>query len=357
MIPNDFMQTLLSRVDIVDVIDRLVPLKKAGANYVACCPFHSEKTPVVHGQPDQAVLPLLRLRRARHRDRLPDGIRRQGVSRGGRGTRARRRARGARASSAPGERERREQAHGSQRRSLLDRGEVLPRAAQGRRRARSITSRAAGSPARSPRTSASATRPTPGSRSPAAFAALRRPGARDARASSSRATAASATTASATAIMFPIHDSRGRSSASAGACSATASPSTSTRRRRRSSPRGASSTASFSRATRSATPAASSSSRATWTSSRSPSTASSTRSPRSARRRRRSTSQKLLPPHRLGRVLLRRRHGGPQGGVAGAREYAAGAGRRQERALPVPARRRGSRTITSARAARRRSRR
>jgi DNA primase len=45
MIPNDFIQTLLSRVDIVDVIDRYVPLKKAGANYIACCPFHSEKTP------------------------------------------------------------------------------------------------------------------------------------------------------------------------------------------------------------------------------------------------------------------------------------------------------------------------
>src|SRR6266542_5166771 len=45
MIPNDFIQTLLARVDIVDIIDRYVPLKKAGANYVACCPFHSEKTP------------------------------------------------------------------------------------------------------------------------------------------------------------------------------------------------------------------------------------------------------------------------------------------------------------------------
>jgi DNA primase len=45
MIPNDFIQTLLSRVDIVEVVDRHVPLRKAGANYVACCPFHSEKTP------------------------------------------------------------------------------------------------------------------------------------------------------------------------------------------------------------------------------------------------------------------------------------------------------------------------
>jgi DNA primase len=45
MIPQSFIQDLLSRVDIVDVVDRHVKLKRAGANYVACCPFHSEKTP------------------------------------------------------------------------------------------------------------------------------------------------------------------------------------------------------------------------------------------------------------------------------------------------------------------------
>src|SRR5215831_10696091 len=45
MIPQSFVQELLGRVDIVDVIDRHVKLKRAGANYVACCPFHSEKTP------------------------------------------------------------------------------------------------------------------------------------------------------------------------------------------------------------------------------------------------------------------------------------------------------------------------
>src|SRR5204863_4862890 len=45
MIPNDFIQALLARVDIVSVVDRYVPLKKAGANFAACCPFHTEKTP------------------------------------------------------------------------------------------------------------------------------------------------------------------------------------------------------------------------------------------------------------------------------------------------------------------------
>ena len=45
MIPDSFKQELLHRVDIVDVIERYVPLKKGGANYQACCPFHTEKTP------------------------------------------------------------------------------------------------------------------------------------------------------------------------------------------------------------------------------------------------------------------------------------------------------------------------
>ncbi|MFA7268527.1 MAG: DNA primase [Sterolibacterium sp.] len=45
MIPESFIQELLARIDIVDVIERHVPLRKAGANYSACCPFHTEKSP------------------------------------------------------------------------------------------------------------------------------------------------------------------------------------------------------------------------------------------------------------------------------------------------------------------------
>lgn len=44
-IPQHFIDQLLNRIDIVDLIDGYVPLKKAGANYKACCPFHNEKTP------------------------------------------------------------------------------------------------------------------------------------------------------------------------------------------------------------------------------------------------------------------------------------------------------------------------
>ena len=45
VIPESFIQELLHRIDIVDLIDAHVPLRKAGANYAACCPFHNEKTP------------------------------------------------------------------------------------------------------------------------------------------------------------------------------------------------------------------------------------------------------------------------------------------------------------------------
>jgi len=44
-IPREFIDDLIARVDLVDLIDARVPLKKAGVNYLARCPFHSEKSP------------------------------------------------------------------------------------------------------------------------------------------------------------------------------------------------------------------------------------------------------------------------------------------------------------------------
>ena len=44
-IPSEFIQQLLARTDLADLIGRYVPLKKAGTEFKACCPFHNEKTP------------------------------------------------------------------------------------------------------------------------------------------------------------------------------------------------------------------------------------------------------------------------------------------------------------------------
>ncbi|MGI9332153.1 MAG: DNA primase, partial [Gammaproteobacteria bacterium] len=44
-IPQAFIDDLIGRIDIVEVIDQRVPLKKAGRELKACCPFHEEKTP------------------------------------------------------------------------------------------------------------------------------------------------------------------------------------------------------------------------------------------------------------------------------------------------------------------------
>lgn len=52
-IPQYFIDDLLSRVDIVDVINRRVSLKKTGKNYSARCPFHEEKTPSFSVNPDK----------------------------------------------------------------------------------------------------------------------------------------------------------------------------------------------------------------------------------------------------------------------------------------------------------------
>lgn len=45
MIPQSFIDELLRRVDVVDVVGQYVPLKRTGANYSGLCPFHTEKSP------------------------------------------------------------------------------------------------------------------------------------------------------------------------------------------------------------------------------------------------------------------------------------------------------------------------
>jgi DNA primase len=45
LIPQAFIDDLVGRADIVEIINARVPLKRAGREYRACCPFHQEKTP------------------------------------------------------------------------------------------------------------------------------------------------------------------------------------------------------------------------------------------------------------------------------------------------------------------------
>jgi len=53
LIPESFIETLLERIDIVDVVSQRVPLKPAGHEYKACCPFHDENTPSFYVSPQK----------------------------------------------------------------------------------------------------------------------------------------------------------------------------------------------------------------------------------------------------------------------------------------------------------------
>jgi DNA primase len=53
LIPQSFIDDLLNRTDIVEVVGSRIQLKKAGKNYTACCPFHKEKTPSFSVSPDK----------------------------------------------------------------------------------------------------------------------------------------------------------------------------------------------------------------------------------------------------------------------------------------------------------------
>ncbi len=55
MIPQETIDQILDRLDIVEVISEYVQLKKAGRNFKACCPFHNEKTPSFVVSPDKQI--------------------------------------------------------------------------------------------------------------------------------------------------------------------------------------------------------------------------------------------------------------------------------------------------------------
>ena len=44
-IPQAFIDDLIDRSDITEIIGKRIEIKKAGKEYKACCPFHNEKTP------------------------------------------------------------------------------------------------------------------------------------------------------------------------------------------------------------------------------------------------------------------------------------------------------------------------
>lgn len=53
LIPQQFVENLMDRIDLAELIGSRITLKKAGANYKACCPFHDEKTPSFNVRPDK----------------------------------------------------------------------------------------------------------------------------------------------------------------------------------------------------------------------------------------------------------------------------------------------------------------
>jgi DNA primase len=55
LVPHSFIDDLRNRADIVQVVQDYVPLKKAGATWKGLCPFHGEKTPSFHVNPDKGL--------------------------------------------------------------------------------------------------------------------------------------------------------------------------------------------------------------------------------------------------------------------------------------------------------------
>ena len=73
-IPRQFIDDLLTKSNIVDVINARVKLKKAGRDYQACCPFHHEKTPSFTVSEKKQFYLLLWLWRERQCDFIFNGL-------------------------------------------------------------------------------------------------------------------------------------------------------------------------------------------------------------------------------------------------------------------------------------------
>ena len=156
-IPQDFIRELVARTDIVEVIGKRVPLRRAGPRLRGVLPVSRREDAFVHGEPGQTVLSLLRLRRARHRDHVPDGARRHELRRG------RGRSRGAGGHDGSARRRARKPRDGSVRRAGACRRAVPARTARQRDRAR-LPARARRRRRHRRASSASATRRTHGTR-------------------------------------------------------------------------------------------------------------------------------------------------------------------------------------------------
>ena len=85
-IPQDFIDELIARADIVEIIGSRCPLKKAGREYKACCPFHDEKTPSFWVSPDKQFYHCFGCGAHGTALGLPDAVRPAAVSGGGGGS-------------------------------------------------------------------------------------------------------------------------------------------------------------------------------------------------------------------------------------------------------------------------------
>ena len=82
-IPQTFIQELLARADVVEIVGRYVQLKKAGANFMGLCPFHGEKSPSFTVSPTKQFYHCFGCGKNGNAHRLPDGPRRHELRRGG----------------------------------------------------------------------------------------------------------------------------------------------------------------------------------------------------------------------------------------------------------------------------------